>query len=49
MMLPGRVCLNCKRSFHTLWARFFEGEGIVGNPTVCVHVGLMASACGADG
>ena len=47
MMLPGRACLNYNRSFCTLWARCFEGGSIVMNPTVCVHMGLMASACGA--
>ena len=39
IMLLRRVCLICSKSSHTLWARCFEGEGIV-RSVVCVCVVL---------
>ena len=43
MMPPRSVYLNCNRSFHTLWARCFEGGGNVRS------VQLYVCVCGADG
>ena len=42
MMPPRSVYLNCNRSFHTLWARCFEGGGNVRSVQlyVCVCVVL---------
>ena len=49
MMPPRSVYLKCNRSFHTLWARCFEGGGNVRSVQlyVCVCVVLMGNVCGA--